>query len=63
MYELLVGSPPFDANGHSATYRRIINVDLRYPSVSALEPGHPRGVRSGDAEYDPSYLVPGASRQ
>lgn len=36
MYELLVGSPPFDAQGHSATYRRIINVDLRYPSVSCL---------------------------
>lgn len=33
MYELLVGNPPFDAQGHSATYRRIINVDLRYPSV------------------------------
>ncbi|CAM9864535.1 unnamed protein product [Ectocarpus sp. 13 AM-2016] len=32
MYELLVGNPPFDAQGHSATYRRIINVDLRYPS-------------------------------
>lgn len=33
MYELLVGTPPFDASGHSATYRRIINVDLRYPPV------------------------------
>ncbi|CAM9740228.1 unnamed protein product [Scytosiphon promiscuus] len=32
MYELLVGNPPFDASGHSATYRRIINVDIRYPS-------------------------------
>ena len=35
MYELLVGAPPFDASGHSATYRRIINVDLRYPPVGA----------------------------
>lgn len=34
MYELIVGSPPFEACGHSATYRRIINVDLRYPEVS-----------------------------
>lgn len=33
MYELLVGSPPFDAQGHSATYRRIIKVDLRFPEV------------------------------
>lgn len=33
MYELLVGNPPFDAQGHNATYRRIIKVDLRFPSV------------------------------
>lgn len=34
MYELLVGNPPFDAHGHSATYRRIVAVDLHYPNVS-----------------------------
>ena len=33
MYELLVGNPPFDAQGNSATYRRIIKVDIRYPKV------------------------------
>ncbi|CAM9584795.1 unnamed protein product, partial [Laminaria digitata] len=33
MYELLVGNPPFDANGNSATYRRIVKVDIRYPHV------------------------------
>ncbi|CAN0098570.1 unnamed protein product [Sphacelaria rigidula] len=32
MYELLVGSPPFSANGHNATYRRIIHVDLHFPA-------------------------------
>eukprot|EP00904_Undaria_pinnatifida_P008480 jgi/Undpi1/4762/HiC_scaffold_18.g08115.m1 len=31
MYELLVGNPPFDAQGNSATYRRIVRVDIRYP--------------------------------
>ncbi len=31
MYEFLVGSPPFEAEGHSATYRRISRVDLRFP--------------------------------
>ena len=31
-YEFLVGSPPFEAQGHSETYRRIAKVDLRFPS-------------------------------
>jgi len=31
-YEFLVGSPPFEAEGHSETYRRICKVDLRFPS-------------------------------
>lgn len=31
LYEFLVGSPPFEAEGHSATYRRICRVDLRFP--------------------------------
>eukprot|EP01041_Mallomonas_annulata_P001708 gene1708-3307_t len=30
-YEFLVGSPPFEAEGARATYRRISNVDLRFP--------------------------------
>jgi len=32
MYEFLVGSPPFEAEGHSATYRRIQRVDLKFPA-------------------------------
>ena len=31
LYEFLVGNPPFEAEGHTATYRRIANVDLRFP--------------------------------
>ncbi len=34
MYEFLVGNPPFEAEGHQATYRRIARVDLRFPGVS-----------------------------
>jgi aurora kinase len=30
-YEFLVGNPPFEAVGYRATYRRISNVDLRFP--------------------------------
>mmetsp|Transcript_11131 Transcript_11131/g.25249 ORF Transcript_11131/g.25249 Transcript_11131/m.25249 type:complete len:337 (-) Transcript_11131:1317-2327(-) len=32
LYEFLYGGPPFEAEGHSATYRRISRVDLRFPS-------------------------------
>ncbi len=31
LYEFLVGTPPFEADGHSATYRRISRVDLIFP--------------------------------
>lgn len=33
LYEFLVGSPPFEAEGTRATYRRISNVDLRFPNI------------------------------
>ena len=36
-YEFLVGSPPFEAEGYRATYRRISNVDLRFPNT--VSPG------------------------
>lgn len=32
-YEFLVGSPPFEAEGHKQTYRRIARVDLKFPSI------------------------------
>jgi aurora kinase len=31
LYEFLVGSPPFETESHSATYRRIQRVDIRWP--------------------------------
>jgi len=31
-YEFLVGKPPFEAEGNTATYRRISKVDLHFPS-------------------------------
>lgn len=30
-YEFLAGAPPFEAEGHSETYRRILKVDLNFP--------------------------------
>ena len=32
LYEFLFGGPPFEAEGHTATYRRISRVDLRFPA-------------------------------
>ena len=37
LYEFLVGSPPFEAEGQKATYRRISSVDLRFPN--SISPG------------------------
>lgn len=37
MYEFLVGSPPFEAQGHHETYRRIAKVDLHLPSFISSE--------------------------
>lgn len=31
-YEFLFGGPPFEAQGHSETYKRILKVDLHFPS-------------------------------
>lgn len=31
LFEFLVGTPPFEAEGNTATYRRIARVDLRFP--------------------------------
>lgn len=41
-YEFLYGSPPFEAEGHRATYRRISNVDLRFP----VEPRTSQGAQN-----------------
>jgi aurora kinase len=36
-YEFLCGSPPFEAKGHSETYRRIAKVDLHFPAHVSAE--------------------------
>lgn len=38
LYEFLYGFPPFEAEGHSATYRRISRVDLRFPVKPVISP-------------------------
>ena len=31
-YEFLAGKPPFETESHQETYKRILNVDIRWPS-------------------------------
>lgn len=38
-YEFLYGQPPFEAVGHSETYRRILKVDLQFPEHPKVSPG------------------------
>ena len=38
-YEFLYGQPPFEAAGHSETYKRILRVDLRFPPAPACSDG------------------------
>lgn len=35
LYEFLTGGPPFEASTHAATYRRITNIDLKFPRTVA----------------------------
>ncbi|XP_029780568.1 aurora kinase C [Suricata suricatta] len=54
-YELLVGSPPFESPSYSETYRRILQVDMRFP------PSIPLGARdliSKLLRYEPSERLP-----
>lgn len=48
-YEFLFGGPPFEAQGHSETYKRILRVDLHFPAHPSVRvdaqprPRRPRG--------------------
>ena len=48
LYEFLCGKAPFEAVGHSATYRRIARVDLRWPD----EPQLRRNANAYDVDDD-----------
>jgi serine/threonine protein kinase len=36
-YEFIAGGPPFEAEGHQETYKRISNVDIKFPSFVSRE--------------------------
>eukprot|EP00899_Mesostigma_viride_P012053 jgi/Mesvir1/20849/Mv07940-RA.1 len=37
LFEFLFGEAPFEAVGHAATYRRIVNVDLKFPALTKCD--------------------------
>ena len=37
--QFLFGVPPFEAEGHSETYKRILKVDLQFPPKPAVSEG------------------------
>uniref|UniRef100_A0A7S2LSH2 Aurora kinase n=1 Tax=Leptocylindrus danicus TaxID=163516 RepID=A0A7S2LSH2_9STRA len=72
MYEFLVGNPPFEAEGHSATYRRISRVDLRFPKgmtedakdlISKLLQKDPRKRMALDSIPNHPWILRCASRR
>ena len=38
-FEFLYGRPPFEAKGHSETYKRILSIDLRFPKDPPVSSG------------------------
>ena len=54
-YEFLCGVPPFEAEGHSETYKRILRVDLQFPSHVSADA---RDMISGLLVKDPKARLP-----
>jgi len=54
-YEFLVGRPPFEAQGQSETYRKILEVDVRFPRTTSKEAQH--FIRAL-LQMDPSKRLP-----
>ena len=53
-YEFLFGVPPFEAAGHSETYKRILKVDLRFPAEVPVS----HGARDLIRKARPGFLKP-----
>ncbi|KAL6781320.1 ALK2 [Auxenochlorella protothecoides x Auxenochlorella symbiontica] len=56
-FEFLVGTPPFEAAGHSDTYKRILKVDLRFPDTPVVSAGARRLI-SKLLVKDPAARLP-----
>jgi len=55
-FELLYGVPPFEAAGHSETYRRILKVDLRFPD-DEVDPSTGHTLRPATVSAEAKDLI------
>ena len=60
LYEFLVGQPPFMSEGNHETYRRIKQVDLKFPNFVSAEA---RDLISRLLQLEPSKRLPFAKVQ
>ena len=60
-YEFLYGMPPFEAVGHSDTYRRILSVDLSFPARPERSAGAKDVIRKVCLVKAASLAVSGCS--
>ena len=56
-YEFLFGGPPFEAAGHSETYKRILKVDLNFPGAPAVSEDSKALIRAL-LQKDPKARLP-----
>lgn len=56
-YEFLFGVPPFEAQGHTETYKRILRVDLKFPDYVPVSPGA-RDLMRKLLRRDPKQRLP-----
>ncbi|XP_053320426.1 aurora kinase B [Spea bombifrons] len=54
-YEFLVGSPPFDSPSHTETHRRIVNIDLKFPSFMS---DGAKDLITKLLRYNPAHRLP-----
>jgi len=55
-YEFLFGKPPFEAEGHNETYKRISRVDLAFPNTGVS--AEARDLISRLLQKDPKKRIP-----
>ena len=57
-YEFLLGRPPFEAEGHSETYKRILKVDLQWPEHPQISAGAKDLIHKVRPAHSSSFLCP-----
>ena len=56
LYEFLVGEPPFETDSQRGTCRRIINVDIKYPSIYIINDTNIHSLLYMDQSHYSAFL-------